>query len=93
MNIGKQVKKLCKDKDLTVSQLSRATKIPLPTLNHIVNGRPLRKLEHIKSLCDFFNCSADTLLFGSEAVRVQPKANTPEELINFGNYDVYLRKK
>jgi transcriptional regulator with XRE-family HTH domain len=94
MNIGKQIKKLCKENDITVSQLSRATKIPLPTLNHIVNGRPPRKLEHIKQLCTFFKCSSDFLLFDSEAIQTaKGKSDTSfEELVQFGRYDVFLRK-
>ena len=92
MNIlGKQLKKFCKDKDLTVSQLSRATKIPLATLTHIVNGRSPRKLEHIKAMCEYFSVTSDELLFGKK-----PMVNnelSPAELVNFGTYDVYLKKK
>ncbi len=88
--LSKQLKLLCKKKDITISQLSRATKIPLPTLNHIVNGRPPRKLEHIKTLCSYFSCSADYLLFGEEPV-IHP-ASLPEHMQSIGQFEVYLKK-
>ena len=91
LTLSKQLKKLCNERDITVSQLSRATQIPLATLNHLVNGRPPRKLEHIKILCNYFSCSSDFLLFGVDTVQENKNPEMPA-LMPFGRYDVYLKK-
>lgn len=88
MVLAQQLKVLMKKKRMTVSQLSSATGVPAKTLYHYLEGRTPRNLDHVRKVCEVLKVSADYLLFGAEIAKVEL-----EEVIAFGTYDVFLKKK
>ena len=90
---SKQLKLLIKQNDTSVVKVAKATKLNVKTLYNYLDGRSPRDLKHVKILCEHFKVSADFLLFGLNTGR-SPSAEPlkSDELINFGNFDVFLRK-
>ncbi len=88
MSLGKQLKALLQRDGMTVPQLSRKTGISAKSIYHYLDGRTPRNLEHLLKLCECFNVSSDYLLFGKLT-----QFNPGEELIPFGVYDVFLKKR
>lgn len=88
MSLAKQLKALLKRDGITVAQLAKKTGISAKSIYHYLEGRMPRNLEHIRKICEAFNVSSDYLLFG-----VQSKVAPGEELIPFGLYDVFLKKR
>ena len=64
MEFKRNLKKLINDKDIKVSQLSRATKIPQTTLQNWIQGHPPKNINQIKAVADYFGVTLDYLCFG-----------------------------
>ncbi|MEK6774100.1 MAG: helix-turn-helix transcriptional regulator [Bdellovibrionota bacterium] len=75
-----------KQKGMTATALAKKSRVPLQTLNNWLAGSKPRDFEQVKAVADIFGISLDSLVFGAEA------KGTIEELIQFGTYDVYLKK-
>lgn len=90
----KQLKILIKQQSISVIRLSKATGINAKTLYNYLDGRNPRDLKHVKTLCNYFEVTSDFLLFGSDTINsLKSKSSTSlEELVQFGRYDVYLKK-
>lgn len=89
MKLAKRLRHLLAEKDLTISQLSRATKIPRQTLDNWASGQEPRSLNQVKKVADYFNISVDNLCFGKEQ-----KTSITEfhDEINAGVFEVVLRR-
>lgn len=62
MNIGEKIKKVLTEKNITQTELSIETKIALPKLNLILNGKRRIKLEELEVICWALNVSVNTFL-------------------------------
>lgn len=92
IKIQNTLKKLLFEKDMTVAQLSRATKVPQQTLNNWMQGQEPRNLTHLKTIADYFNVTVDHLVYG---VPLKKETNPIRELsdeINAGIFEVVLRR-
>jgi transcriptional regulator with XRE-family HTH domain len=95
MNIilSKKLKSLIRENDLTVAQLSRATRVPAQTLNNWLAGLEPRSIQQVKRVADHFGLSLDELTYG-----VKPKTKESSSLesnkeeILAGNFEVILRR-
>lgn len=87
------LKRLLKEEDMTVAQLSRATKIPPQTLNNWLSGQEPRKLSQVKIIADYFEVTLDQLLYGVDPM-VQKKNVISDfsDEINAGIFEVVLRR-
>lgn len=90
-SLRSNLKKLLYEKDMTVAQLSRATKIPPQTLNNWLSGQEPRKVDQLKVVSNYFKISLDELLFGESKILASPITEYSDE-INAGVYEVVLRK-
>ena len=93
LQLASNLRKLIKEHDLTVAQLSRATKIPAQTVNNWLAGLEPRSMSQVKTVATYFEKSLDELAYGEN--RNQPKTEPFKEHqdeINAGIYEVILRK-
>ena len=90
MELRRVLKRLMTEHDVTVAQLSRATKVPVQTLHNWVGGQPPRDVRQVKKVADHFEVSLDFLLFGAERKREIFKEFQYE--INAGIFEVILRR-
>ncbi len=84
------LKKLINDKGITITALSRATKIPLQTLHGWLHGSEPKSLKQVKKVADHFGVDLDYLCFG-----IEQRSNTFEDYrneINAGTFEVVLRR-
>jgi transcriptional regulator with XRE-family HTH domain len=82
------LKRLIEDRDLTLRELSRATKIPEPTLSGYMNGAEPGKINHIRILARFFGISMETLLYGQD-----DRPPTLEDVLTEQIFSGWLRVK
>lgn len=91
MTLNKQLKTLLQNKDVTVAQLSRATKISAKTLYQWLNGQSPKNLVQVRKVADFFDVTIDYLAFGIIRENKSEIADFQNE-INVGHFEVVLKK-
>lgn len=63
MLLSKTLLKLCKARKITLSQLSKKTGIPQPTLHGWSSGRSVGNIDDLKKVCDVLQISLHSLLY------------------------------
>lgn len=91
MTLNKQLKTLLHNKDVTVAQLSRATKISAKTLYQWLNGQSPKNLVQVRKVADYFEVTIDYLAFGILERSKSEIADFRNE-INVGHFEVILKK-
>lgn len=86
------LKKLLKEKDLSVAHLSRATKVPLQTLHGWLHGNEPKNLRQVKAVADYLGVDLDYLCFGIHPPTDPKVINKFEDEINAGIFEVVLRR-
>ncbi len=92
--IAQNLKRLLYENDMTVAQLSRATKVPPQTLNNWLSGLEPRNLRQVKQIAEFFRLTLDDFVYGSVDKKIS--GSTIEDYkdeIFAGVFEVVLRKK
>ena len=92
MQLGKVLKHLMVERDVKVSQLSRATKVPIQTLHNWLSGQHPRNMDQLKRLAEHFGVSVDYLLFGSAPREKASMFEQYQDEINAGEFEVILRR-
>jgi transcriptional regulator with XRE-family HTH domain len=89
------LKKLLKESDMTVAQLSRATKVPVQTIHNWTHGQDPRSFIQVKKIADYFQITVDELVYGQSPKKfkesIEPIKDYKEE-INAGVFEVVLRR-
>lgn len=91
MELKTILKKLIKVKGITITALSRATKVPLQTIHGWLQGSEPKGLKQVKKVADYFQVDLDYFCFG-----IEPKSPTfrdYQDEINAGVFEVILRRK
>lgn len=91
VTIKTTLKRLIADSGITVTHLSRATKIPTQTIHNWLAGAEPKSLAQLKKVADYFEVSLDYLCFGIKP-KPQKILNEYENEINAGVFEVVLRK-
>lgn len=91
--LPQNLKRLLKEKDLTVAQLARATKVPAQTLNNWLAGLEPRNMSQVKIIAQFFKISLDELAYGERPTTSSDKLKEFEDEIYAGVFEVVLRRK
>jgi predicted transcriptional regulator len=94
MVIKSVLKKLIKDKGITITHLSRSTKVPLQTLHGWVNGSEPKNLRQVKAVADYLDVDLDYLCIGICPIE-QGKNDLIQDFreeINAGIFEVVLRR-
>lgn len=90
MELKTILKKLIKEKGLTITALSRSTKVPLQTLHGWLQGSEPKSLKQVKKVADHLGVDLDYLCFG-----IEPKEQSIRDFqdeINAGVFEVVLRR-
>ncbi len=93
MILSKQLKKLLQQNGVSVTHLSKVTKVPSQTIFNWASGAKPRDFDQVKRIADHFNVTLDFLVYG-----VELKSSTSSPLkdfdseINAGIYEVVLRR-
>ena len=90
MKLSTTLKKLLTEHDITIAQLSRATKVPRQTLDNWLTGQEPRSLKQVKLIARFFEISLDELCFGETPKN--PSIEQFSDEINAGIFEVVLRR-
>jgi transcriptional regulator with XRE-family HTH domain len=91
--LAQNLKQILKEKDMTVAQLSRATKVPAQTLNNWLAGLEPRSMTQVKIVADYFNLSIDLLAYSVPLkIQTNPLKEHQDEIFA-GVFEVVLRKK
>ncbi len=90
MELKRILKDLLHKKDISVSQLARATRVPRQTLDNWLAGQEPGSLKQVKQVANYFAVPMDYLCFGER----QPERSIREyeDEINAGLFEVVLRK-
>jgi len=86
------LKKLIKEKGISVAHLSRATKVPLQTLHGWLNGSEPKSLRQVKMVADYLEVDLDYLCFGIKPKATKPPLEDYQDEINAGIFEVVLRR-
>ncbi len=89
MKITIILKRLLRENDMTIAQLSRKLSIPRQTLDNWLTGQEPRSLKQVKRVAEYFGVSLDYLCFGEEG---KDKIQDYGEEINAGVFEVVLRR-
>ncbi len=90
MELKTILKKLIKEKGMTIAALSRSTKVPLQTLHGWLQGSEPKSLKQVKKVADHLGVDLDYLCFGIEPKK--PSFNDYQDEINAGIFEVVLRR-
>lgn len=86
------LKKLIKERGITLAHLSRTAKVPLQTLHGWLQGSEPKSLKQVKAVADCLDVDLDYLCFG---IKPKPAKNQIEQFqdeINAGVFEVVLRR-
>ena len=90
MELKTILKKLIIEKGITITALSKKTKIPLQTLHGWLHGSEPKNLRQVKKVADFFGVDLDYFCFGIEPKKINITDYKDE--INAGVFEVVLRR-
>lgn len=90
MELKTILKKLIKDKGVTITALAKKTKVPLQTIHGWLQGSEPKNLRQVKKVADFFEVDLDYLCFGIEPKKTNITDYADE--INAGIFEVVLRR-
>ena len=91
LQLQRTLKKILRERDIKLVQLSRATKVAVATLNNWLGGQPPRNISQVKAVADHFGISLDELLY-DQRPRVEESFEKHREEINAGIFQVILIK-
>lgn len=89
MVMAKNLRKLIEEKRISITELSRRSKVPAKTIYHWMNGQQPRKMEHLFSIADVLEVTVEEL-FGREPRKTNKVPDLIREL-NLGKYEIVLR--
>lgn len=94
VNIGKNLRHILRKRDLKLTQVSRATGIPLQTLNNWLANQSPRNLVQVHKLCSYLHISMEHLIFGKEGVEHQAEilGHVLDSEHYMGQFEVILRR-
>ncbi|AHI06244.1 hypothetical protein BDW_08720 [Bdellovibrio bacteriovorus W] len=87
--MAKNLRKLIEEKRLSITELSRRSKVPAKTIYHWMNGQQPRKMEHLFSIADVLEVTVEEL-FGRESKKSGKVPDLARELA-LGKYEIVLR--
>jgi transcriptional regulator with XRE-family HTH domain len=92
MELKTILKKLIKERGITITHLSRSTKVPLQTLHGWLHGSEPKSLRQVKAVADSLGVDLDYLCFGIKSRVDKRHIGDFEDEINAGIFEVVLRR-
>ena len=93
MRFKENIQFLMASNDVSMTDLSKATSVPLSTLHGWTQGVEPKKIEQVKNVADFFGVTLDFIFYGIESEEIETENNFKkyDEDIMAGVYEVILR--
>lgn len=85
------LKKLIREKGITIVSLSKKTEVPLQTIHGWLQGSEPKSLRQVKAIADALGVDLDYLCFGIEP-KIKNQIEEYKNEINAGVFEVVLRK-
>lgn len=94
MDLSTNLKKLLRERGVSVAQLSRAVNVSPQTLSNWANSQKPADITQVKRVADYFKISIDSLCFGAspEPFKTRNAIKDYDDEISAGIYEVVLRK-
>ena len=92
MELKDVLKRLLKKDGISITYLSKRTKVPVQTIHNWLNGMEPRSISQLRKIADYFEVSLDYLCFGIEQKETQKGFEQYKEEINAGVFEVVLRR-
>jgi transcriptional regulator with XRE-family HTH domain len=92
MELKTILKKLIKERGVTLTHVSRVTKVPLQTLHGWLQGSEPKSLRQVKAVADSLGVDLDYLCFGIKPRVDKRNIGDFEDEINAGIFEVVLRR-
>lgn len=92
MELKSVLRRIIREKGLTVTGLSRATKVPVQTLHGWLHGSEPKSVRQLKAVADHLGVDLDYLCFGIKPKSESAKIEKFEDEINAGIFEVVLRR-
>ncbi len=86
------LRKLIREKGLTVASLARNSKVPVQTLHGWLHGVEPKSIRQLKAVADHLGVDLDYLCFGIKPKLERGKLEKFEDEINAGIFEVVLRR-
>jgi transcriptional regulator with XRE-family HTH domain len=91
MKLDKVLKSKLQKRGVKITQLSKATKVPLQTLHNWLSGQKPRDIDQVKRVADYFGVSINSLCFDEIEKTSRDLKDFKEEIL-VGNFEVILRR-
>lgn len=92
VKLQETLRKLISSNGITITHLSRATKVPLQTMHGWLQGVAPKNISQVKKVADYFKITIDELCFGTKVKSDKDFLNKFENEINAGVFEVVLRR-
>lgn len=86
------LRKIIREKGLTIVGLARGSKVPAQTLHGWLQGTEPKSIRQLKSVADYLDVDIDYLCFGNKPKSENNKIERFEDEINAGVFEVVLRR-
>jgi len=92
-DFGERLEKLCKDRGISINELSRRIGVSSKTVHTWVgkNGSTPRRPDDLKKLCDFFGVSLEFLVFGEDRSE-NIEALFSKSEVHTGLYEITIKR-
>lgn len=77
MELGKNIIRLCEERNLSLSALARLSGVKQPTLHGWTTGRSVQNLDDLRKVCLILEVSLHSIIFGTR----DPFENPDRELL------------
>lgn len=92
MELKKILRKIIRERGLTIASLSRGSKVPVQTLHGWLQGIEPKSIRQLKIVADYLDVDLNYLCFGISSKPDNNKIEKFEEEINAGVFEVVLRR-
>ena len=89
LSISKNLKKIMKERDLTLAQLSKLSGVPKSTIHNIISDHDA-SVKTVEKLRKALNVSVAKLLYGEEEIETL-NSSSPEDVLS-GLFEIIIRK-
>lgn len=91
MQLGKVLKKKLHENNVKITDLSKATRVPVQTLHNWLTGQKPRDIDQVKRVADHFGVSLNYLCFG-EIEKANKDLSEFRDEILAGVFEVVIRR-
>ena len=92
MELKAILRKTIREKGMTITALSRKSKVPVQTIHGWLQGSDPKGVRQLKAVADCLDVDLDYLCFGIRSKNETPKIEEFENEINAGIFEVVLRR-